>query len=110
MGTRICTAIMPVSTLGRLDRPMNVCADLGSFHTWNAEDRRTSPSPTPRPESPRDFLCAAYLDIGLAAVYIEQLTGHSAEQILDLAAQSRHPGQQPQRPLPLVPAATRTSL
>jgi len=66
-------------------------------------------APTPA-RITKGFLRADYLDIGLAAVHIEQLTGHSAEQILDLAAQPRHPGSQPQRPLPLVPAATRTSL
>ena len=82
----------------------------GSFHAWNAEDRRTSPGPSTPARITKGFLRADYLDIGLAAVHIEQLTGHSAEQILDLAAQPRHPGSQPQRPLPLVPAATRTSL
>ena len=37
------------------------------------------------------FLSAAYLDIGLAAVHIEQLTGHPAEQVLDLLHQHRIP-------------------
>ena len=50
-------------TLGRLDRPMNVRGP-GSFHAWNAEDRRTSPGPPTPARITKGLLRAAYLDIG----------------------------------------------
>ena len=86
-----------------------MCADLGRSTRGMPKTGGFHQAPTPA-RITKGFLRADYLDIGLAAVHIEQLTGHSAEQILDLAAQLRHPDSQPQRPLPLVPAATRTSL
>ena len=55
-------------------------------------DPAASPTASPpRPASPPGFLRAAYLDIGLAAVHIEQLTGHPAEQVPDLLHQYRIP-------------------
>jgi hypothetical protein len=44
--------------------------------------------PTPARITP-GFRRAAYLDIELAAGHIEQLTGHPAEQVLDLLHQHR---------------------
>ena len=46
--------------------------------------------PTPARITP-GFRRAAYLDIELAAGHIEQLTGHPAEQVLDLLHQHRIP-------------------
>ena len=67
--------------------------------------------PTPARIIP-GVLRAAYLDIAPAAVHIEQLTGHPAEQVLDLLHQHRkppHPGPPRRRPLPLGTAGNTTT-
>ena len=65
------------------------CAAGGSR---GGTDPAASPTASPPPARiTPGCLRAAYLDIGLAAVHIEQLTGHPAEQVLDLLHQHRIP-------------------
>ena len=59
-------------------RSPRCCAATGSR---GGTDPAASPTASPpRPASPPEFLRAADMDIGLAAVHIEQLTGHPADR------------------------------
>lgn len=65
------------------------CADTG-FPRGRSQARSPTDSPARVRLTPA-FLRAAYQDIGLAAIQIEQLTGHPHEQILDQLHAARIP-------------------